>query len=183
MPATFGKSVSISVMNSARPARSPCGAPQAKTASDRRLRPPTRRRVCAKKRPVRARQKTFHPSLDCKSARQQGVLRAQVRWKWQMGNAMHEIGGAVSGSTIQRWVLSDLQSRRFLPSRPYPGRAVCSSSRIMLSAFKSAFVTKSPGPFCDTCSFQFHRNHGAGTAGFFGAARMTFKLADCMPMP
>src|SRR6185369_11359011 len=59
------------------------------------------------------------------------------------------------GSTIQRWSgsvpgISPLSSMR----KPKVGRALASSSRKVRSDFRSALVTKSPGPFIETWSCE-----------------------------
>src|SRR6267154_2763991 len=57
-----------------------------------------------------------------------------------------------SGSTIQRLRPSPLVSPPSSPRKPYSGRVRASSARSVRSALMSAWLTKSPGPFSETCS-------------------------------
>src|SRR6266851_2968307 len=57
-----------------------------------------------------------------------------------------------SGSTIQRLRPSPLVSPPSSPRKPYSGRVRESSARSVRSALMSAWLTKSPGPFSETCS-------------------------------
>src|SRR5262245_20968742 len=59
-----------------------------------------------------------------------------------------------SGSTIQRLRPSPRLSPPSSPRKPYSGRVRDSSARSVRSALMSAWLTKSPGPFSETCRFS-----------------------------
>src|SRR5215468_2242913 len=59
-----------------------------------------------------------------------------------------------SGSTIQRLRPSPRLSPPSSPRKPYSGRVRDSSARSVRSARRSAWLTKSPGPFSETCRFS-----------------------------